>query len=56
MPAVFRAGILLAVVFCLTMAALHLLNQSGDVAVAAGYSLCFLLVSLAAGVIRRRLS
>ncbi len=54
MPMVFGAGILLAIVFCLITAALHLLNQPSDAAVAAGYLILLLLVSLAAGAVRLR--
>jgi len=56
MPMVLSAGILLAILYCLITAALHLLNQPSDSAVAGGYLILLLLVSLAAGAIglRRR--
>lgn len=54
MPMVFGAGILLAVVFCLITAALHLLNQPSDAAVVAGYLVLLLLVSLVAGAVGHR--
>lgn len=54
MPMVFGVGILLAVVFCLITAALHLLNQQSDAAVVAGYLVLLLLVSLVAGAVGHR--
>jgi hypothetical protein len=54
MPMIFGAGVLLAILFYVITAALHLLNQPSDAAVAAGYLIVLLLVSLAAGLLWRR--
>jgi len=53
MPKALVAGVLLAIVYFTIPAALHLLNQPSDAAVAVGYLILLLLVTLVAGTIRR---
>ena len=50
---VFVAGIVLALVAVVLTFALHLLNRPSDAAVAAGYLILLVLVSLAVGAVQR---
>ena len=53
MPRVLVSGVLLAIVYFMIPAALRLLNQPSDAAVAEGYLILLLLIALIAGTIRR---
>lgn len=53
MARIFSFGILLALLVLAVNFALHLLNRASDVAVAVGYLILLVLISLAAGAVVR---